>query len=64
MPIRKKKMKTILRDKRMFINAVKDIVKKLTDAGLRIESKVLETEEEVSVIVTYIKKQVNSLDGD
>lgn len=64
MILRKKKMKTILRDKRMFINAVKDIVKKLTDAGLRIESKVLETEEEVSVIVTYIKKQVNSSDGD
>ncbi len=64
MILRKKKLKTILRDKRMFINAVKDTVKRLMDAGLSIESRVDETDEEVSVIVTYLKKQVNSLNGD
>ena len=64
MILRKKKLKTILRDKRMFINAVKDTVKRLMDAGLPIESRVDETDEEVSVIVTYLKKQVNSLNGD
>ncbi|MBR3929037.1 MAG: ParB/RepB/Spo0J family partition protein [Clostridia bacterium] len=64
MILKKKKLKTILRDKRMFINAVKDTVKRLTEAGLSIESRVDETDEEVSVIVTYLKKQVNSLDGD
>ena len=64
MIIRKKKLKTILRDKRMFINAVKDTVRKLMEAGLSVESRVDETDEEVSVIVTYLKKQVNSLDGD
>ena len=64
MILRKKKLKTILRDKRMFINAVKDTVKRLMDAGLPIESRVDETDEEVSVIVTYLKKQVNSLEGD
>ena len=48
----------------MFINAVKDTVRKLMEAGLSVESRVDETDEEVSVIVTYLKKQVNSLDGD
>lgn len=61
---RKKKMKTILRDKRMFINAVRDVVKKLMETGLSVESRVEETDEEVSVIVTYLKKQVNSSSGD
>ena len=64
MILRKKKMKTILRDKRMFVNAVKDTVKKLTQAGLDVQFRVLETEEDVSVMVTYIKKQVNSSVGD
>ncbi len=64
MILRKKKMKTILRDKRMFVNAVKDTVKKLTQAGLDVQFRVLETEEDVSVMVTYAKKQVNSSVGD
>lgn len=64
MLLRKKKMKMILRDKRMFINAVKETVRKLMESGLLVESRVEETDEEVSVIVTYLKKQVNSSDGD
>ena len=64
MIIKKRKLKTILRDKRMFINAVRDTVKKLMEAGLNVESRVEETEDEVNVIVTYLKKQVNSSDGD
>ncbi|MBQ6715515.1 MAG: ParB/RepB/Spo0J family partition protein [Clostridia bacterium] len=64
MILRKKKMKTILRDKRMFVNAIKDTVKKLTQAGLDVQFRVLETEEDVNVMVTYVKKQVNSSVGD
>ena len=62
--LHKKKMKTVMRDQRMFINAVKDTVRKLMEAGLGIESYVEETEDSVTVTVTYLKMQVNSSSDD
>lgn len=60
----KKRMKTVMRDQRMFINAVRDTVRKLMETGLNVESYVEETDERVTVTVTYLKKQVNSLGRD
>lgn len=52
---RKAHMKTVLRDRRMFINAVKETVKSLNEAGLPAVSRVEETEEEVNIIITLTK---------
>ena len=48
-------MKTALRDRRMFINAMNETVKNLNEAGLKAECRVEETEEAVEVIVTLAK---------
>ena len=48
-------LKTVLRDRRMFLNAVMDTVKNLNEAGLKAESRVEEDEKLVAVIVTLTK---------
>lgn len=51
-----KKIKTFLRDERLFLNAVKDTVKRLTETGLNATCRVEENEESLNVIVSLSRK--------
>lgn len=48
-------MKTVMRDRRMFVNAVKDTVRRLNEAGLPAVSRTEETEEEMRIVITLVK---------
>ena len=47
--------KTVIRDRRIFVNAFKDTVKRLTEAGVNVAYRVEEDEDAVSVIVSLPK---------
>lgn len=49
------RVKTVLRDKRMFVNAVADTVKRLVQSGVRASYRVEEDDKTVSVIVSIPK---------
>ena len=52
----KRKLKTVIRDQRMFVNAIKDTVKRLTDSGVSVNYRVEEDDDAVNVIVSLPKK--------
>ncbi len=53
----KARVRTIVRDKRMFINAIADTVKRLTGAGVNADYRVEEDETHINVIVSLPKSK-------
>ncbi len=51
----KKRVRTVVRDKRMFVNAIADTVKRLTGAGVNADYRVEESETHINVIVSLSK---------
>lgn len=51
-----RRVKTVVRDKRMFVNALKDTVKRLAESGVEVGFRVEESDETVDVIVSLPKQ--------